>query len=205
MKKTLEPTECSISAQNQIGLLEVPDLSKGKSIIDLINESNLEFKDMDKFQKRVAIAKDVILQIELKKYKPKFGTYVEFHKKGEELPLTISNFKNDNVKCEVCAIGSMFVSSITSADHTHKKMFTDDSMRMISSMSDIFNLKELRLLEYLFEGSDIDGKFTKEGATFHKTIRKFRHGQRGATERLTNIMQNIINNNGKFIFETINF
>lgn len=193
------------------GVLDIPDLSQGKSIIDMINKANTEknedFSKMSKLEKRIVLAKDVIAQIEAKRYTARLGTYLDIRDKKverytEDSLLDKSKIGEKNIVCEVCAIGSLFVSN---AILSNKKL-TDDDDKMLSSLRNIFSKKEMRTLEYLFEGRDIDDMFeakTHKNIQIKKDIAKYRVGQRGAEQRLVNIMQNIIDNKGNFKYKSI--
>lgn len=193
------------------GVLDIPDLSQGKSIIDMINKANTEknedFSKMSKLEKRVVLAKDVIAQIEAKRYTARLGTYLDIRDKKverytEDSILDKTKIGEKNIVCEVCAIGSLFVSN---AILSNKKL-TDDDDKMLSSLRSIFSKKEMRTLEYLFEGRDIDDTFeakTPANIKIKKDILKYRVGKRGAEQRLVDIMQNIIDNNGNFKYKSI--
>ena len=209
-KKQLTDVE-SVENKTCGGVLDVPDLSQGKSIIDMINNANAEknedFSKMSKLEKRVVLAKDVIAQIEAKRYTARLGTYLDIRDKKverytERSSLDKTKIGEKNVVCEVCAIGSLFVSN---AILSNKKL-TDDDDKMLSSLRSIFSKKDMRTLEYLFEGRDIDDMFeakTPKNIQIKKDIAKYRVGQRGAEQRLVNIMQNIIDNKGNFKYKSI--
>lgn len=183
-------------------------------------------KRLTKSQMRVAIAKDVISQINSKKLIPRPGVWICDPKMGG-LDQHIDNLidkamddpKNDtcnftefnardftkNVnRCEVCALGSIFVSSVNLYNGVHfengdeaLESFNDLSL---SPLSKYFSEESLALIECCFEGED--------GAHYNSTSEKefaigiaYNRSFRSPKERLIAIMKNIVRNKGDFIPE----
>src|SRR5437868_518082 len=70
-----------------------------------------QFKQLTKAEQRVAIAKDVIAQVKVKRYKPSGGAYIILEGGNEHLDKEpIQENINKLKECEVCAIGSAILS-----------------------------------------------------------------------------------------------
>src|SRR5690606_5042274 len=130
---------------------------------------------------RAEILNDVILQLNFKRYKAVSGDYATLNtKKGdinlcdiyfdgdytnhEDLKgLQISEFAKKNVKsCSVCAIGSVFMSAVD----IHNKLKFDDvddaDYSFIKYLSTWFDSNEMRLMEFVFEGTNVCGSYQPE-------------------------------------------
>ena len=183
---------------------------------------------MSKKSERIAIAKDVLSQIFAKKFIPKHGDY--FHSLDEEfnsqlygayvngeyvMPDQESQLRPPK-KCEVCAIGCMFVSAL---DRNNKLQLKDSNVlgqdeRMVNYLSDWFDSRQLRLMEVAFEGTDELEEFSKfdyhtdklvysslglKALTFHEKYRKDkRYGDNSAERLMRAMMNNVIKNDGTF-------
>lgn len=183
-------------------------VNKANSLLDTLNKAierdNISFDQMSKMEKRVALAKDVIASLIAKKYVAETSTYLAVGNEEHYTNKMLDVVKNGKVKCTVCAIGSLFVSRLKTSDTL--KLTSSDHV-MIKSLAGIFTEKELRILEFLFEGrnmgedniSDIyDDGYEFYTNFFNRSIR-----DNGDKKRLKAIMQNIINNNGNFIYKSI--
>lgn len=79
-----------------------------------IEADNLRFRKMSKARKRVAIARDVLAQLKVGKFKATPGTYVE----SKALETDDSNVQIQSlllpptVSCDVCGIGALFVCGV---------------------------------------------------------------------------------------------
>lgn len=186
-----------------------------------IQKKNDEFIRMSKAQKRIAIAKDVLVQLDAEKMKAG-DTYCEIQfesLKSEEFGLKEYVSKKVELqtllpkvkKCKVCAIGSMFISKVALGNQCKVDVedyfgegkaivdsnLNDDDM-IIRNLKGIFTKTELRYIEYAYEGRDVDGSFTSRSENFHDTVEKFYKSFRSRTFRLRAIMENIIKNEGTF-------
>ena len=198
--------------QNEI-ISNCPDggdiLKQSENIINAINNAtknkNKEFSEMTKMEKRVAVARDVIASIKSLKYNTEAGTYLTMTKRGcdEDVRVSILNLKKPDVVCNVCAIGSMFVSNIKK---TNTNSLSEKNNKMISSLSELYTERELRFLEFAFEGSDVDDQFQTDEATASRHDAKSFYREHGYDEdRLISIMKNIIKHKGKFVYGTTKF
>lgn len=112
-------------------------------------------KKLTRKQMAVAIAKDVIAQIKCRKYTPEAGIYV--CGADDNIPVTaIGNkqlqpfLKAGNLKCEVCAIGAVFLSSVRLFNDFIIPRYWDDA-DMKDKLGEYFSFIELRELEASFE------------------------------------------------------
>jgi hypothetical protein len=176
---------------------------------------------MGKAEKRVTLAKDVILQLELQRLIAYSGDYIcglnlTFDENGKLI-------KNDvelqsilpTQTCRVCAKGAFFIADIMRRD----KMKISEAKhgigneKIVRRLSDIFTRNQLDLIETAFEKSviyeenetlmeekvikstgDVDYIYTplaKKAISFGKKYKD-------TTNRMIAIMNNIIKNNGEF-------
>lgn len=185
-----------------------------------IKEKNKSFSKLGKMQKRVMIARDVIAQVKAKKFKVKTGTYCDLkinkkYKPEVEGELELQSLMESGVveKCTVCAIGGIFASKVSIGNKFNINVENDSwddenpDLRIDNELSDdeifknlenIYSSEELRKIEYAFEGNDIDDSFWHEEDEFHKNILSYSKVHKNVDNRLIAIMQNIIDNNGKF-------
>ena len=126
---------------------------------------------MTKAEKRVEIAKDVLKQIKANKYQPSCGVWVidadgnevyDFICRGrnKDCDATI-DLKKDvvcklNGRCDVCALGSLFVSAIDKFNHTKLSPdahvdFTEHKNSDYNPLLKWFSAKQLLLIENTFE------------------------------------------------------
>ena len=184
------------------------------------------FDQRPDFSKRVAVAKDVIAQIELAKYRAKKGSYIRYasFKNDSVFDRTSGNVSRvneldakssfDNLEnCKVCAIGACIL-SITRfknklkwgelLDHDN---FDKSGTRVMLMLSEIFQPYQLGMLEAAFEGSynctTSDRVAKRLGIESLSTeddeaCSRFYDLYDSSEERLKTIMQNIIDNNGTF-------
>jgi hypothetical protein len=142
-----------------------------------------------KREARVQVAKDVLAQIQRRRFLATRGIYVGslFNKNGDEVgcPNDLCEKPTNKVlrgkSCEVCAIGSLVVARALRAKDTID-VGALDGMR--DPLGDLFTDDELGTIEGAFEGSCAGGyrwDFIRD-----------------ADENLKTIMRNIVRNKGKF-------
>lgn len=147
-----------------------------------------------KAQKRVAIARDVLVKLLAKEIKPTHCVY----------------FQKDREGCEVCAVGSMVVACCDADDDL-------DEQSAVECLSPHFDVEQLALIEAAFEGDTdmpIRGEVAEEPDGFDDQINRaadmFGPGRiwRGdgfancgpePEVRLRGIMENILQNEGTFV------
>lgn len=118
---------------------------------------------------RVKVAKDVLLQIRLKKYKPTNGTYCKLevdnpakYKVGDSLQAIFPEIK----ECTVCGLGAVFMSLIHLTNDFALKgndtLYSGNNIRsgelrvfgyqLKEKLTDIFTEKQIADIEACFEG-----------------------------------------------------
>lgn len=149
--------------------------------MNIINQIKKFFtKDIDKIwhlltdaEKRVLIAKDVIIQISTNIYKPKTGAYINLIKTfDEDESLHDKDVKSNFEKiksCEVCALGSLILSS---TKYANKVNFTDiynstfiRNKNIKDLLISLFSSEQLCLIEVAFEK-----KYQRDSDNFGRTI-----------------------------------
>lgn len=174
------------------------------------------FNKLPVAKQRIRVAKDVIKQIDIKKYTVDTGRYVddvEFKGYRDYSHLDIKdNFANIK-KCQVCAIGACLL-SIT---HFKNKLSFYDvghniySLRnaKVKKLLSLFSKEQLLLIESAFEGLSYSAdrvavhvlEYDTDKCSEDLLIRasKYYSRFRSSKNRLKAIMNNIIKNKGTFI------
>jgi hypothetical protein len=186
------------------------------------NYTNKEIKGFNEYfnsltpaKKRVAIAKDVIANIESKKYFAKMGNYL-YVNSDDNLESQSLQKVLPQVTCNVCALGAMFVSDVKFNNNFN---VGDDTLKKLDNqLSKYFSKGQLALIEAAFEGFGVDYeeyeedelsiengfylKFTLEQLGIKEqdviNAKKFYAMFDTSEENLIAIMENIIKNKGKF-------
>jgi hypothetical protein len=178
-------------------------------------------KTLTKNQMRVAIAKDVISQIKTRKIIPQVGVWMEDPKMGslEEIvsdgverylesddtcrlmPFPAQDYTKKVKNCRVCALGSIFVSSVNlfnGVEFDNGEEVYDCFENLKSSpLNRYFSAEELALIEGCFEGDDglhADRLNTRDRGVAIAFTSKYPI----VKKRLEAIMNNIIKNDGLF-------
>lgn len=160
-----------------------------------IAERNAEFAQMSLMQQRVAIAQDVINQLNARKFKATTGLYVRADKWAEE------------ESCQVCALGALAVSVADGAMFDKYGGYTDAGSNQSAchlQLSPFWDKKELDEIEAAFERWALYDQ--KTGAELHNFASKYLEPSspwRKSEERMKCIMQNIVDNSGVFHLEQI--
>jgi hypothetical protein len=181
----------------------MPITTKPLTLLDpkLIEKQNKAFHRMSKKNQRIAIAKDVLAQLRLKKYRATPGDYFsstevydaidefevnhdfEVHADLQEVLLEKSPV------CNVCALGSAAVSLCRLGDEAD----IHDVSSPHALLHEIFG-DQIHLMESAFEGDTVDGgwdELPKEAIRFYERYPD-------DTKRLAAIFRNIIRNEGTF-------
>lgn len=153
--------------------------------------SNAAFRKLGKRAKRIAIAKDALQQLELKRYKPTHDSYVN--------PLYEAAFSSDNAqayltgttgKCGVCAKGALICSTVRIINKRTMCQLSAQDPEIIK----IFGKRMWFEVEHMFEGwkpcyhdAMLAGINTNDPKCMYKRKRT----------SLESIMQNIIDNRGR--------
>jgi hypothetical protein len=167
-----------------------------------------EFEKMTPREKRVAIARDVIDQIEARKL---IATSVYFdlsHTAAERMRASHRSGSVDvamvtaQAQCRVCGIGSLFVAAIERADNLKFKDFSRHDHRdaEVTYLRQWFDEATLDRVEQYFERKTIECG-VREG--FRSAAPVSKHASPILVEndngrRLTMIMENIVSNRGTF-------
>jgi hypothetical protein len=163
---------------------------------------NDKFEKATPAQKRVMIAKDVILQIRAKKFIAESGTYFHLNKDAGNEPVELRNIIcEEQTTCNVCAIGGAFASAVRITNNFKMKGHGAYFEDIYKKSEPIFGGKNLTLMETAFE-QGVVGYYAK--AKISKSLlekaESFRSRKKIMTDEkaLIAIMQNIIKNNGTF-------
>lgn len=159
-----------------------------------------EIRDM-----RVAVAKDVLSQLNLNRYKPSPGVYLEFD--SNELPDVFQGELQQHLPnllenpCNVCALGALFVSQVNLYDE-----FPASNLRLECSSEsdeDCLSISPYELKENLNKIFDRDIKTRIENC--FEVRREFFEdtylSEMNPEARMRMIMENIIANNGEFTIQ----
>jgi hypothetical protein len=194
-----------------------------KKLAKQVKKNNKAFEKMEPNEKRIAIAKDVIAQLNSEKFLAAESCYLSFEgdsateeafKKAMSKATEETEFRDILKKvpqCEVCARGAMFASAVRLFNDFNvgamRKCEEDggDSSPSYVSIKTVekryFSKLQVGLIELAFEGeSNISNETShavdsKEGPD---ALRMFDFYPDVAS-RMIAIMQNIIDNGGKFV------
>lgn len=174
-----------------------------------LRDRNYRFNKLTKNQQRVRIAKDVIQQLDSKKLIATQGTYFETKIDQSQINQQLNRLI-ENKTCKVCAIGSVFAATVKRANdcaaNEMESMFRlydkyeADNRKIRKYLKKWFNADQLALMETAFEGQCITANSMLLKADIrYKAYKLFNDLKGNADSILRTIMQNIIDNNGKFI------
>lgn len=185
-------------------------------------------KKLTKAEMRVVIAKDVISALNSKRIKATKGSYfgVDFNEqdrwRNKYLTLEATDNEWDTLpkvpitlpkKCNVCAIGSVFVAAVDRFDKltpatASNVVIHGDDYAMVEQLKPWFSEKQLRLMEVVFEGKSvrwvelIQYEEERNAIDMHYEIVKgipLPHIVKKADVLMRAIMKNIIKNKGTFV------
>lgn len=173
------------------------------------------FSRLSKAEKRVQIAKDVISQLETKKMIASH-CYVDFSNIKESDHI-LDSITNEGVQlqkvlpkltCEVCAKGSLFISSVTlrnSFKITAININGLEEEQISYHLSDIFEKGQLDTIETAYEteivkdNTGILYNYNRDHTDLAKKAVRFGKRYTNSTNRLKAICRNIIENKGTFV------
>lgn len=159
-----------------------------------IEAGNVQFDKLSKAEKRVAIAKDAIAQLLIDRYVPTPGTYVGSDDVDLGMELDIAKTLTSLPQCNVCAIGSVMVSSFRCGQvagdlesmrdgyHAEGELSYDEGLRLA------FSDAMLRRMEDAFESG---GRYGSEDP-------ETKWGLLNKDERLFAILETVIEKGGRF-------
>lgn len=181
------------------------------NIKSYIARTNKKFEEASAEQKRVMIAKDVLLRIQEKVFRVSWGQVVSYIRTGTgetQSNIQLKSILNDNnKKCSVCAKGALFCSIIGRVNHCTVEQVNDDTDNnadgfIHSELRQYFSLEQLDLIETAFENNSylnvIGVKSRKKAHKFYeKRMYNFQTSM-DESDLLIDICNNIIENNGTF-------
>lgn len=159
-------------------------------LAQVIQQANIDFEKMSPAEKRVQIARDVISQLEAKKFIANFNLWFKAPAHTD--------------KCTGCALGGMFMCLVG-----RTKEVIDNSYYSSPSGYDVlyylrkyFEESQLHLIEHVYE-SGKGSRYTQvEENLFELAVNYFPDVTTWTPDlRMRVIMLNIIKNNGDFILE----
>lgn len=166
--------------------------------------TDAEYYALSPAQKRVAVAADVIAQLEARTIEAGwsyFVTYVGNFPPGD-LRKSFLEAADDMRPCEVCALGALFYSQVSLGNGVTLSRsfacFTRD--HLTRKLEQIFEESQLDLIEAAFEKNATVASVNKHPtppntgrAVAFGAMHKLRH------ERMIAIMKNIVENDGTFV------
>lgn len=190
-------------------------------------KNNADFEKLSQAEKRVAIAQDVLVQLQMEKIVPTQGLYLEGPDDSEVAIKPSTPIKNvtawQEPGCSVCAKGALFVSAVKMMNGRKVKelkdlnWLTDENGQDINKydafsvgndtivdyLGDVFLSDQLNMIEAAFEENNIDDYLADElkrkvrKKTGHHSI-YFRQEESDEAERMRLIMENVVKNKGTF-------
>lgn len=149
-------------------------------------------KTQTKAQQRVAIAKDVLLQINLKKYTPSTGTYVATNDGNDGHTMNQGALRDKHAPaCTVCAKGALCLSAIrkfNSYGGTAGKLGDDEGVMKV--LKRFFGHRQTELIEAAFEEWGDEGQAAQNYRDKNNLFYD--------SKAIVAIMKNIIKNGGTF-------
>ena len=169
-----------------------------------VAKNNAKFRKLTKAQKRVAIAKDVLLQLKARRINARTGQYL--WAKGTPDPYGYYNTASTVLtaqSCNACALGALFCGLLDNTEDHPGHVVTVD---IRNTLAPYFSSRQLGDIESAFEGGD--GFGGSRTAHLHFQAQAYADGYVGINffpkwendeDRLRAIMNNIIRNKGKFV------
>jgi hypothetical protein len=181
-----------------------------------MSAKNKAFWKLSPSKQRIAIAKDVLLSLKLKKLEALSGVYLGFVmkkqiKKADTPHKLDSLFRKKEVACQVCGIGACFFGLVNLGNSAPTADFILGGVKRETRLSDgnmrellrkVFPSAQLTLIECAFEESNGFNDYGSDGY-YAKPINKEKAKNFGNKfdndeDRLKAIMGNIIKHKGTF-------
>lgn len=169
--------------------------------------NNAAFFAQSPAQQRVTIAKDVISELRSGRFRASSGLYFEASgfKADDALDYAEPEDELSDVltrvdKCNVCALGAVFVCGVQRADNlTVQGAGGYQQKDMHEYLSRFFSVSQLHLIETAFEKGEVGSRGDVETEEAVAAVGFWRNLTTPNPEnRMLAIMENIIRNNGKF-------
>lgn len=160
-----------------------------------------KFGTMSPAQQRVAIAKDALAWIKAGVLIPSAGVYVEPVDRSMRRAIWYYPDPDKQLrdvflgKCEVCAIGAMFLAKAVRFDD----VAVDQFLNFHAKLADHFEKRQLAQIEAAFEGKISGGYGDRISLEEAAPAFAFYRQHREERSRLVAILTNIIDNNGEFV------
>lgn len=152
-----------------------------------IRDRNRRFRSMSKPAQRVIIAKDVLQVLDKNIGSAKSGVYVILSNKAYTRSITDNDTTLlENDKCNVCALGAMFVSLARRDPNIKINSASYGRYTLETALGKYFSQHQLDTIEANFENTLNEG--------YNTAITKIKD----STLRMKAIMNNIIDNKGTF-------
>lgn len=164
-----------------------------------VRDRNRRFSLLPLAAQRVRVAKDVILQIKDGRLSPFRGIYFKATHpfSSEDLQMELEGQES----CTVCAIGAAFACLVKRANLFKARVGYSSvtSTEMRGRLGAIFSVEQLAMIETAFEGI----LFDQTGILGWEEVGRARGfcgppSQTSDAERMTKIMENIVQNGGEF-------
>jgi hypothetical protein len=161
------------------------------------------FDKLPKNLQKIFIAKDVIAQIRIGRIKPARDGYINLPFGGVGDNRSVKDHFDELNGCTVCGLGACLISTIKYKNTLTFDDLTDafsTSNRIKSLLLSVFSLRETALIEACFEQGDhqfADKQNYQMDYDEWWRCKDFFNRYRKSYDRLTAIMQNIIDNNGE--------
>lgn len=197
--------QASQSKQRQTPTPDAPGVVQTKSI-EIANE---EFAKLSPAERRRAVARDVLAQLDAKKYEAAHHVYTNSKLSHDNQAVFRSLSASEGAACHVCGVGSVFVSTMVMAnpETTLGQVRAADAVlgnrAGRDQIRDVFNREQLAAIETAFEGNyygcSYGEMFDRHGVMKPIAYRAcdFNKEVEGAEPRLRRIMENIVEN-GEF-------
>jgi hypothetical protein len=162
-----------------------------------IETKNRRFAKLSRREKRVAVAKDVLKQLDAGSLKASKGVYLALGRRGNvPLPQTAKELQAHLLRrpCEACAIGAAFASTVRLGNHLTAGAHFPDKDDLDNA--GVFTNRQLDAMEMAYEqttalsGNWMRADSDRIAALYPRSMPR--------KARLRAIFQNIVRNNGEF-------
>lgn len=196
---------------------------------------NAWYNSLSKPEKAIAVCEDVLLQIKNEKYVMTSGIYAQLEFNDDVTQRTVNDIiKKDaldelvgakSVVCNVCAIGSAFMSCVRlgnevatedmfSVSTGNKDWYGDyeytpggfaelDSDSMVNKLEEVFTEKEFRGMEFMFEGYNVTSLFQGMDSSILAQFSDDNYSHLDETEKMIKMCKQIIKDKGYFFVKGV--
>lgn len=177
-----------------------------KEFVEQIEKENEEFLNLPKNKKKVRLAQDVLTRLKFDNIKPLQGEFYNSCYSSKSAKNILNNISS--ITCQCCAKGSLFLSYIGRVNnytftYNTSSSLLDETGEEHQKLLEIFTLEELDAIEIAFEGESflyiIPEEEVDKVLTWRKKLKQG-NTSKGSTKILKAICNNIIKNDGEFIY-----